>query len=152
MPTLTITADEVCKIGGLDPDTSDADEAQSVIDYEQAVWEAHIVASALADESLEPILRRGVAYLLAATTLDQISRTAPTNRAAIQASGVTTGASPNLAAEVRDLGMAMLHPYWIRRAATITPDVTAPSDEATQERAFGQSEFRRRQSDETDGW
>ncbi len=142
---LTITTDHICRVCGLDPDSDAADTAQQVIDAEQEVWEAHLIPDALADAAVEPILWRGVTLLLAATVLDIRARVEPSQRATVQASGVTISRMPNLAEEVRQQGRELLAPYWLRREAVITPDTGATSAEATQERAFGKSELRRQE-------
>lgn len=145
---LTITTDHICRVCGLDPDSDAADVAQQVIDAEQEVWEAYLRPDALADESLEPILRRAVTFLLAATVLDIRARVEPSLRGTVQASGVTISRMPNFAEEVRQQGRELLAPYWLRRTAVISPDTAAPTTEATQERAFGKSELRRREEEE----
>lgn len=116
MPTvLTITDTEILKLARL-PLTGDAVAAADVADvrgYEQEAQEGRIEPAALATIALRPLLRRGVAKIIAAEVLEMRARDGST--AGFTGSGVTVGNPPeDFPRRLREDAEDELAPYLIR--------------------------------------
>ena len=118
---LSITDTEILKLARL-PLTGDAVAAADVADvrgYEQEAQEGRIEPTALATIALRPLLRRGVAKIIAAEVLEMRARDGSTT--GFTGSGVTIGNPPeDFPRRLREDAEKELAPYLIRASGPVS--------------------------------
>lgn len=140
---LVIAPDEVLKIARLSlGDAEAAADVDFVIEFEQEAIEDTLDGAVWNEPERLPLLRRGVAKLLAAETLEMRSREEGAS-GAFQGAGVSLSNVPDHAAILRSEARAALAPYRKKRrqagtlASVATHSSGSPASLGGQARVFG---------------